>query len=132
MHLLNALQVRFGMWMGAVMPQFTPWDEIFHTRSGAALRKQQQQQQQQQQSGAVDWDAVASAGAAAGAAVHLRRLSHPLLLADYLEERQQLERQARMQSGYAAGSSSSNESGSSSSKKISSRMLGTRKEVLYK
>jgi hypothetical protein len=143
------VQVRFGMWMGAVMPQFTPWDEIFHTRSGSALRKQQQQQQhtssssssgrqQQQQGGAVDWDAFASAGAAAGAAVHLRRLSHPLLLADYLEQRQQLERLARMQSGYSAGSSSS-ESGSSSSsssssggRKISNRMLGTRKEVLYK
>ncbi|WIA23370.1 hypothetical protein OEZ85_000133 [Tetradesmus obliquus] len=125
-------KVRFGMWMGAVMPQFTPWDEVFHTRSGAALRKQQQQQQQG--SSAVDWDAFASAGAAAGAAVHLRRLSHPLLLADYLEERQQLERQARM-AGYAAASSSSSEGGSSSSssgKKISSRMLGTRKEVLYK
>jgi hypothetical protein len=135
------------MWMGAVMPQFTPWDEIFHTRSGSALRKQQQQQQhagnsssgrqqQQQQGTPVDWDAFASAGAAAGAAVHLRRLSHPLLLADYLEQRQQLERLARMQSGYSAGnSSSSSEAGSSSSsggKKISNRMLGTRKEVLYK
>ncbi|WIA43850.1 hypothetical protein OEZ86_010265 [Tetradesmus obliquus] len=125
-------KVCFGMWMGAVMPQFTPWDEVFHTRSGAALRKQQQQQQQQG-SNAVDWDAFASAGAAAGAAVHLRRLSHPLLLADYLEERQQLERQARM-AGYAAVGSSSSEGGGSSSsgKKISSRMLGTRKEVLYK
>jgi hypothetical protein len=136
------------MWMGAVMPQFTPWDELFHTRSGSALRKQQQQQQQQQQpssSGrqqqqgdAMDWDAFASAGAAAGAAVHLRRLSHPLLLADYLEQRQQLERLARMQSGYSAGSSSSSSeagsssSSSSSSRKISNRMLGTRKEVLYK
>ncbi|KAF6255024.1 hypothetical protein COO60DRAFT_258769 [Scenedesmus sp. NREL 46B-D3] len=136
-------KVRFGLWMGAVMPQFTPWDEVFHTRSGAALRKQQQQQhaggsgsslgrQQQQQGDAVDWDAFASAGAAAGAAVHLRRLSHPLLLADYLEERQQLERQARMQSGYPAGSGSSSDGAGGSRKKISNRMLGTRKDILYK
>ena len=43
-----AAKSRFSTWIGGVLPEFTPWDQVFHARSAAALRDIQQQQQQQQ------------------------------------------------------------------------------------
>jgi hypothetical protein len=43
-----AAKSRFSTWIGGVLPEFTPWDQVFQARSAAALRDIQQQQQQQQ------------------------------------------------------------------------------------
>lgn len=163
---LTAAKVRFGLWLGGIMPQLTDWDAVMAARppagtpfgsirsggddgdsssSQSQLQEQQpsqpQPQQQQQQRGGGGSArqapvkpaiaAAAEAGAAAAAALHLRGLSHPLLLADYRERRGKLEQQirmARVSGGYGGSSSSSGVGGSSGQKK--QRLLPSRKEVM--
>ncbi len=82
--------------------------------------------------------ASSSGAAGSGWALRLRGLQHPLLQANYLKQRQQLEKEVRLTSGRYSSSSSSGGGGgggSGSSKTagkgvMSSRNLGTRREVV--
>lgn len=61
---------------------------------------------------------------AAGAVVYLRGLSHPLLLADYLAQRQKLELQARLNKNAVGGGSGGRRAGT--------RLLPTSREAMAK
>jgi len=116
-------KARCGMWLDGVLPEFTPWPSVFHARTGAARRRRLAQRQS---GGAVDDDEEEAEGAAeerlagggdagedeegefggamdsggeegvGGPVVRLKGLSHPLLLADYLKDRERLQRQLRL------------------------------------
>ena len=38
-------KARFGIWMGAKLPELVPWEQVFHARGAAARRAQQKLQQ---------------------------------------------------------------------------------------
>jgi len=98
-------RARFGAAIGGVVPELVPWDEAFRARSAArraAVKK----------ASAAGGPAAAAAAAAAGTAataaaapadfsdagtmlVELRGLRHPLLYADYLARKAELEREVR-------------------------------------
>ncbi|KIY99721.1 DNA mismatch repair protein MutS2 [Monoraphidium neglectum] len=100
-----AAKARCGTWLGGVMPQFTPWEDVFRPRAGAAARRR---------AAAAAWAAGASLssaedeggdagddggegeGEAGGPVVRLKGLSHPLLLANFMKSRERLHRQLRL------------------------------------
>jgi hypothetical protein len=132
-----AAKARFGTWLGGVLPDFTPWDQVFQSRSASALADLQQQQAEEAAAAEQDGEDVtttttsssSSSGKKQGRrgkgqrrvsappAVQLRGLSHPLLLAQYLLQKETLERQLRLKGASPGGSKPG-------------RLLGTRKEVL--
>jgi hypothetical protein len=106
-----AAKARCGMWLGGVLPEFTPWPAVFHARSGAAQRRRAARRQagvggvdssveeeegegeEGEGGGAMD---SGEEGGTGGPVVRLKGLSHPLLLAGYQKEKERLQRQLRL------------------------------------
>jgi hypothetical protein len=129
-----AAKARFGTWLGGVLPEFTPWDQVFQSRSTSALAQLQQQAAEDAAAAAEEAEHAPSSNKKASSnrkgkgqrrvsappAVQLRGLSHPLLLAQYLLQKEALERQLRLK----RASTTPGPGGKPQ------RLLGTRKELL--
>lgn len=108
-----AAKARCGMWLGGVLPEFTPWEDVFRPRAGAAARRRaaaaaaatagQRNSSGDESSDDFTGDVIldedddgeraAAGGEDGGPVVRLKGLSHPLLMAGYLKERERLQRQ---------------------------------------
>lgn len=177
-------KARCGVWLGGIMPEFVPWQDVFHNRSGAARRKLADSSTPTQDGSSTSsssntysssssgnssnsavssttgdgtdhtggvssnssmehseasssnsssssntssssrkqrtTDAAKDGSSSSLVAVKLRQLRHPLLMATYLKQKAELQRQVQLQPGL------------SSNGVIKSRQLGTRWEVMMR
>lgn len=88
---LLSAKVRFGGALGGVLPEPTPWPDIFRQRSGAALAA----------AAAASEGAGGARRSAERATLRLCGLRHPLLLLEHLVTRASLQQQLRAAGGSA-------------------------------
>ncbi|KAF5837995.1 hypothetical protein DUNSADRAFT_3588 [Dunaliella salina] len=112
-------KARYAIWLDAVLPSLVPWNQVFHARGAGAAKQRAQAVKAAQESGIVEEGTPLDddEGGAGGLryAVRLRGLRHPLLLGDYLKEKEQLERALRQAGGDPAMVQAISRAGSSSS-----------------
>ncbi|GLC37921.1 hypothetical protein PLESTF_000610400 [Pleodorina starrii] len=130
-------RARYSMWIQGVLPEIVPWDNVFHARGGAAMRRRARGEGGEEDDDGGDYgDGSLMRDPDERYAVRLRGLRHPLLYGEYLTQKESLERVVRMSpsapaanASLTAASASTTSGGGGGSRR---RLLGTRKEVLLR